>query len=273
MATTTKNEYVGDGTTQLFPFTFPYIEESDVKVYVDDTLQTIITEYIFSNATTIGMIVAPPVGAKVLIQRVTSAENLKATFFPGSAIRARDLNDNFTQNLYVTQESEINATDATNAAEQAVSAAEAAQADAAQASADATQASQDAADAAAGIAGAAQDAADAQASAVAAQTAATNAQTAADQASTDAQAAVEAVDTILDAVEDGAVISVNGQGGVVTLGITDLTDVDTSSAGHVPTDGQFLSWDESMGHWMPATVTIPEVPVNNLDIAALPTLP
>ena len=155
---------------------------------VDDVVQTILTEYIFSNATTIGFTTAPANGAVVLIKRVTSAENLRATFFPGSAIRARDLNDNFTQNLYVTQESVINATDATDAAELAVSAAEAAQADAAQASADAAQASQDAADAAAGIAGAAQDAADARVDPQAAQTAATSeAQAAATQAAADAQ--------------------------------------------------------------------------------------
>ena len=113
-----------------------------------------------------------------------------------------------------------------------------------------------------------------------AQSAATNAQdsadsanTAATQAAADAAEATAAVEQILDAVEDGAVVSVNGQGGVVSLGITDLTDVDTSTAGHVPTDGQYLVWNESMGHWMPGTVVIPESPDNQLDIAALPTLP
>lgn len=268
MATTTKNEYTGDGTTSLFNFTFPYIEESDVVVSVNDVVQTIATEYIFSNATTIGFITPPPQGATVLIRRVTSADDLKATFFPGSAIRARDLNDNFTQNLYVTQESVINASDATDAAETAVAAAEAAQADAAQAQADATQAAQDAAAAAAGVSGAAQDAAEAQTAAAAAQTAANEAQTAANQAAADAQTAVDAVDVVLNAVEDGAVVSVNGQGGVVSLGIGDLTDVDTSTAGHVPTDGQYLVWNEAMGHWMPGTI-----PDNSLDIESLPTLP
>ena len=49
MATTTKNQYTGDGTTSLFPFTFPYIEESDVVVKVDGVVQTIITEYIIQR--------------------------------------------------------------------------------------------------------------------------------------------------------------------------------------------------------------------------------
>lgn len=103
---TTQNQYTGDGSNQLFSFTFPYIEESDVVVSVDGVVKTVITDYIFSNATTIGMNTAPASGAVVLIERNTSADDLKATFFPGSAIRARDLNDNFTQNLYVTQESQ-----------------------------------------------------------------------------------------------------------------------------------------------------------------------
>ena len=270
---TTKNQYTGDGSTTLFPFTFPYIEESDIVVSVDDVVQTIITEYIFSNATTIGFLTAPADGATVLIRRITSADNLKATFFPGSAIRARDLNDNFTQNLYVTQESVINATDATDAADIAVAAAAAAQVDAAQAQADATQASQDAASAASTASQASQDAAGAQAAATDASTAATEAQAAAIQAATDAEIATDAIEEILDATQDGAVISVNGQGGVVSLGIGNLTDVETASEGHVPADGQYLVWNESMGHWMPGTVVIPEVPVNNLDIEALPTLP
>lgn len=248
---TTKNLYTGDGSTTLFPFTFPYIAESDIVVTIDDVVQTIITEYIFSNATTIGFLTAPADGAVVLIKRVTSAENLKATFFPGSAIRARDLNDNFTQNLYVTQESEINAGDATEAARIATEAALQAQNDAAEAKEDAAAAAEDAQEAIEALEDAAQDAAEAQAAATAAQTAATNAEAAATQAATDAQTAVDAVDEILDAVEDGAVVSVNGQGGIVSLGVGDMTDVDTSSEGHVPSNGDALVWNEAHGHWMP----------------------
>jgi hypothetical protein len=62
-----------------------------------------------------------------------------------------------------------------------------------------------------------------------------------------------------------AVTSVNGQTGAVSLDIDDLTDVDTSSPGHVPTDGQALVWDAGMSHWMPGTVSssIPEAPEDN----------
>ena len=46
--------------------------------------------------------------------------------------------------------------------------------------------------------------------------------------------------------------SLAGGGGATN--ITDLGDVDTSSAGHVPTDGQALLWSQTMGHWMPGDV-------------------
>ena len=39
--------------------------------------------------------------------------------------------------------------------------------------------------------------------------------------------------------------------------IGELTDVDTSSANHVPTDGQVLTWHASHNHWMPMDTSIP----------------
>ena len=171
---TTKNQYTGDGSTVLFPFTFPYIEESDVVVSIDGVVQTITTQYVFSNATTIGINTAPATGAVVLISRQTSAEDLKATFFPGSAIRARDLNDNFTQNLYTTQEAEASSIEATTAATNAATSA--------------ANAATDAATAAAGVA-------TAQASATSASTSATNAASDAAAALTSANNAVSTANT------------------------------------------------------------------------------
>ena len=46
--------------------------------------------------------------------------------------------------------------------------------------------------------------------------------------------------------------SLAGGGGATN--ITDLGDVDTSSGGHVPTNGQALVWSQAMGHWMPGDV-------------------
>ncbi len=95
----------GDGSTTLFPFTFEYLEESDVKVSVDGVVKTQTTDYTFANATTISFNTAPASGTdNVRIYRDTNVDELKATFFPGSAIRASDLNDNLTQNNYAVQE-------------------------------------------------------------------------------------------------------------------------------------------------------------------------
>lgn len=102
----TQNTYTGDGATVLFSFTFPYIVESDIKVSLNGTLTT---AYTLANATTIQFNTAPAIGVDIRIYRDTDIDTLSAEFFPGSAIRAEDLNNNFTQNLYVTQEVNNNA--------------------------------------------------------------------------------------------------------------------------------------------------------------------
>ncbi len=90
-----------DTTTVLRSFTFPYINQSDIKVELDGVATT---AYSHPNLTQIQLNSAPPVGTVIRIFRQTSDEETQATFYSGSAIRAKDLNDNFTQNLYVIQE-------------------------------------------------------------------------------------------------------------------------------------------------------------------------
>ena len=109
----TENKYTGNGSTVLYSFTFPYLEVADIKVSLDGTLTT---EYTLANATTVQFNTAPANGVAVRIYRQTDDEALVAQFFPGSAIRAQDLNENFTQNLYVAQEVNNNAltTDGSN---------------------------------------------------------------------------------------------------------------------------------------------------------------
>ena len=97
----TQNTYTGNGSTVLYSFTFPYLNNTDVKASLDGTDTT---EFTFSNATTLQFNSAPANGAAIRIYRVTTDTVTPATFYAGSAIRAKDLNDNFTQNLYVTQE-------------------------------------------------------------------------------------------------------------------------------------------------------------------------
>jgi len=100
---TTQNTYTGNGSLTEYSFTFPYLEESDVKVSLDAVDQAT-SEYSFANATTISFNTAPANGVAIRIYRVTATDSAQATFFAGSAIRAQDLNDNNNQLLYATQE-------------------------------------------------------------------------------------------------------------------------------------------------------------------------
>ena len=69
----------------------------------------------------------------IRIYRNTNVETIPNTFYPGSAVRARDLNDNFTSTLYVLQEADKYSQDANENANEAVAIAEAADAKADQA--------------------------------------------------------------------------------------------------------------------------------------------
>ena len=127
MASTTTNMTGINGSKTDFAFTFPYIKTTDLKVdlihstHGKTTLDS--TKFTYPNATTISLSSgsatnwqetsgAPKTGVTGTIWRDTGSTNLAATFYPGSAIRSSDLNDNFEQNLYVTQEAENDANDA-----------------------------------------------------------------------------------------------------------------------------------------------------------------
>ena len=101
---TTQNTFTGDGSTTNFSFTFEYIKEADVKATLDGTATTAFT---LANATTLSFTTAPANGVAIRIFRDTDIDSLKATFFPGSAIKAEDLNDNFTQNNFAVQEADF----------------------------------------------------------------------------------------------------------------------------------------------------------------------
>ena len=100
----TSNTYTGNGSNKLFSITFPYLDTSDIDVYLNGTLQTVTTQYFFANATTVEFVAAPANGATVKLDRSTDDSDNPATFFPGSSIKAADLNENFDQTLYAVQE-------------------------------------------------------------------------------------------------------------------------------------------------------------------------
>jgi len=103
MAVVTENFFTGDGSTTSFVLTFEYIDEADVKVSVNGTVQAT-TAYSFANATTILFGTAPANNTEIRIYRDTDIDELKSTFFAGSSIRAQDLNQNFEQNNFAVQE-------------------------------------------------------------------------------------------------------------------------------------------------------------------------
>ena len=114
---TTQNTYTGNGSTVLYSFTFPYLETDEIKVSLNGTLTT---AYTLANATTISFNTAPANGAAIRIYRETDNTSVKSTFFPGSAVRAQDLNTNFLQALYVSQESDNESASATATANTAL---------------------------------------------------------------------------------------------------------------------------------------------------------
>jgi microcystin-dependent protein len=103
-----ENTYTGNGSLTTYSFTFPYLEESDVKVSLDGVDQAT-SEYSLANATTVSFNTAPANGVAIRIYRETNVTAAQATFFAGSAIRAQDLNDNTLQTLYASQEATENA--------------------------------------------------------------------------------------------------------------------------------------------------------------------
>ena len=90
-----------DGSQTLFGITFEYIDSSHIKVSING-VET--TEYILANATQIQFNTAPASGATVRIERVTPSDSLNHEFFSGSAIKAKNLNENFEQTLFIVQE-------------------------------------------------------------------------------------------------------------------------------------------------------------------------
>ena len=103
MAVTEKN-ITSTGATS-YTFEFEYLKTTDVKISVNGTATT---EFIVPTGapTTVQFNTGhvPASGAAIRIYRDTDVDNLSASFYAGSAIKAQDLNDNFSQNLYVTQE-------------------------------------------------------------------------------------------------------------------------------------------------------------------------
>jgi hypothetical protein len=126
----------GDGTTTAYTIAFEYIDTADVKARVNNVATTAFTV----SGSTVTFNTAPPSGQSIKIFRDTDNQTIQADFQSGSALRAVDLNSNFTQLLYVTQESTDVADTATSDAANAVTTANSAVTTANTASTNATNA-------------------------------------------------------------------------------------------------------------------------------------
>ena len=107
---TTFVDYTGDGNATK-QFTFPSIQESDIKVDVDGVIKSSGTHYNITGYTTTGggnvvftsgNIPASP--ASIRISRDTNVDSAKATYTAGSSVKAADLNANHEQLLFAAQE-------------------------------------------------------------------------------------------------------------------------------------------------------------------------
>ena len=101
----TSQTYNGDGTTTDFVFTVPFLDITDIKASIGGADTTAFTATGSSGAVTVAFNTAPPIGlGNVEIRRETNNEQIQSNFQSGSALRASDFNNNFTQFQYVTQE-------------------------------------------------------------------------------------------------------------------------------------------------------------------------
>ena len=100
-------EYDGNGSLTQYTFPFPYEDESEVHVEKWDAVNFRYNrierdQWSFDNLTTIKFETAPDYTFRII--RETDLKEIEVTFYPGSSIRAQDLNDNFEQLLHAIQE-------------------------------------------------------------------------------------------------------------------------------------------------------------------------
>ena len=85
----------------VYNFNFDYIEASDVKVKLNGTDTT---AYTLSGQKEVTLNAAPTQGTIVRVYRETNSITPEKNFVSGSTLKAEELNANFKQALYVTQE-------------------------------------------------------------------------------------------------------------------------------------------------------------------------
>jgi len=104
MSFASKVLYTGNDVITDFTVTMPYISQSHISVYVNDTLQLSGMHYNWVGASTISFVDAPATDAAIVIQRWTSPSNTLVDFVDGSTLRANDLDTAYLHTYYLSQE-------------------------------------------------------------------------------------------------------------------------------------------------------------------------
>ena len=94
-------KYTANGSTNQFAVTFSYIQQSDVKVYIDGVEDNSRT---FVNASLIQTSSTPSNGAIVNVKRETSNTSRIVDFQDGSVLTESDLDTSANQNFFTVQE-------------------------------------------------------------------------------------------------------------------------------------------------------------------------
>ncbi len=102
--------YDGDGSDVTFNTNFDYLEQEDISVAVQPSGGSYATKTLDTHYTVSGQVVTfdsshiPPNNSKVRIRRHTPVTHPRHTFYAGSAITAKSLNDNVNQVLNALEE-------------------------------------------------------------------------------------------------------------------------------------------------------------------------
>lgn len=103
--------YTGNGTTTDFVVPFPYLEQDDISVTVNNQATT----FTWTNDATIHISPAPANGLVVFIKRTTDIDAPKVDYTDGSTLTELDLDTSHKQEIYALQEIVDQLTDAQTA--------------------------------------------------------------------------------------------------------------------------------------------------------------
>lgn len=91
-------------SSQSLSFTFDYLNQSDISVYVDGVLKTRPSDWDFTTTQTISFVSHPASGAVIRIERNTPATTRNVDFQDGSVLSEADLDNSADQIFFIAQE-------------------------------------------------------------------------------------------------------------------------------------------------------------------------